>query len=116
MKLEERYIDCLKTNVTFYIGQNAQDNHNIIDEADPEDIWFHIHETSSCHVIAIVHNMSITKKQLSKIIKQGALLCKQYSKQKSHRNTNIIYSKLKNVTKTHTVGSVNVADYKIVTI
>ena len=116
MKFEERYIDCLKTSVTFCIGQNAKDNHDIIDASDPDDLWFHIHDSASCHVVALVHNLSITKQQLLKIVKQGAVLCKQYSKQKSQRNTHVMYSKLKNVTKSNTIGAVNVQDYKMVSI
>jgi predicted ribosome quality control (RQC) complex YloA/Tae2 family protein len=116
MKREERYIDCLKTTVTFCIGQNAKDNHDLIDASNPDDMWFHIHDSASCHVVAIIHNLDVTKQQLTKIVIQGALLCKQHSKQKSQRNTHIMYSKLNNVSKTKKVGAVNVSDYKLISL
>ena len=41
--------------VTFLVGQNAQDNHAIIDEStSPQDLWFHLQGESSSHVIAKV--------------------------------------------------------------
>lgn len=33
------------------IGKNAKNNFEIIDEADPDDLWFHLSEMSSAHGI-----------------------------------------------------------------
>ena len=100
--------------VTFIVGTCAQDNFDIIDISEPDDIWFHVRDGSSCHVIARICGDNATmqcgekldKKTIHKIIKQGALLCKQESRYKSTKNLAIIYTKLRNVQKTKIVGSV----------
>ena len=94
-------------DVTFLVGTCAQDNFDIIDISESDDIWFHVRDGSSCHVIAkIPAGEKLDKKTIHKIIKQGALLCKQESRYKSTKNLAIIYTKLRNVQKTGIVGSV----------
>lgn len=117
MKVEQRYIDSIKSNVTFCIGQNAAENFDIIDASNPNDLWFHIHDCASCHVVANIHLfVGIDRKQLTKVVKQGALLCKQYSKHKSTKNIHVMFSKIENVTKTSKIGMVNVQGCKLVSI
>jgi predicted ribosome quality control (RQC) complex YloA/Tae2 family protein len=100
MKTKVIFIPAIKCNITYYIGSNAQDNWDIIDNASPDDIWFHIDGSSSCHVIAsICENTTFDKKDKRYIIKQGALLCKENSKYKSERNLKITYTSCKNVKK-----------------
>ena len=49
----------------------------------------------------------LNKKQKMHIIKQGALICKEYSnKCKSLKNVEDIYTNIENVCKTNTIGSV----------
>ena len=50
----------------------------------------------------------LTKKQFMHIVKQGAVLCKEYSKckKKSKKNVEIIYTNVENVAPTNIVGSV----------
>jgi hypothetical protein len=50
------------------------------------------------------------------IIKQGAILCKQFSKYKSHKNVSIIYTPIKNVTMTDIIGSVIIQSSKNISI
>jgi predicted ribosome quality control (RQC) complex YloA/Tae2 family protein len=114
-KKEEVFISSLNKSITFYIGKNAQGNWNIIDEANSDDIWFHIADSPSCHVIANVH-LDLNKKEKKYVIKQGALLCKQNSKYKSEKNLKVSYTKIKNVKKTEQVGSVQVSDVSTIII
>ena len=117
MKIESKYIDCIKTEVDFSIGGNAAENFDIIDAAEPTDLWFHIENESSCHVIAHLPNdIKLNKKQTNKIIKQGAVLCKQYSRYANQLNVNVIYTKIENVTKTDKVGAVIAVNTKLETI
>jgi len=117
MKLITRYIDAIKENIEFYVGENAQDNFDIIDTSQPDDIWFHISNISSCHVVAkIPPNHKLNKKQLHKIIIQGAELCKQNSRMKSQTDVSVTYTKIKNVNKTHIIGSVMLIEYKTIRI
>ena len=64
------------TNITFFIGTNRYENYNIIDLANPNDLWFHANDDPSCHVIAVMP-ISVNKHTKHKIITQGCLLCKQ---------------------------------------
>lgn len=115
MLLVEKYISKLNTTITYYIGQNALDNFDIIDKSEDEDMWFHLEGTSSGHVICKIIN-KYNKKELKYIIVQGAVLCKQFSKKKSDKKVNIVYTRIKNVTKTNVLGQVNINDGKTITI
>ncbi len=115
MLLVEKYINRLNETLTYYIGQNALDNFDIIDKSENDDIWFHLEGTSSGHVICKINN-KYNKKELKYIIVQGAVLCKQYSKKKSDKKINIVYTRIRNVTKTNILGQVNIHDVKTITI
>mgnify|MGYP005705598795 CR=1 FL=1 len=36
---------------TIYAGKDAKSNDQLLDDCDPDDIWFHVAEQSSGHVI-----------------------------------------------------------------
>lgn len=117
MKIENRLISALNQEIEFKVGQNANDNFNIIDSSNPNDLWFHLSGESSSHVIACLPaNKKLDKKQKRQIITQGALLCKQHSKHKSLSKTTIIYTDIQNVEKTDIPGSVNVTNQKTISI
>lgn len=116
MITEEIYIPKLKLNIKFYIGKNAQENFTIIDLADGKDMWFHLNDYPSCHVIGIISNLSLDKKELKYIITQGALLCKKYSKYKSEPNINVVYTTINNVKKTEIIGTVNLSNTKLIIV
>jgi len=115
MKQISKYIDAIKSDVTFTIGGNAQENFDIIDAANPNDIWFHLDSLPSEHVVATIPE-GLDKKQVLKIATQGAVLCKQYSKYSSHKNLSIIYTKIKDILKTEKVGCVIAQNQKIIVI
>ena len=115
MKTFIRHIDYIKTDVEFVVGGNAQENHDIIDAADPIDLWFHIAGESSCHVIAKVAkvaNIILDKKALQKIAKQGAVICKESSNYKKQKNVEIDYTRIEYVTKLETPGKVQITNVK----
>ena len=98
--------------ITYLIGENENDNFEILNKASGDDIWFHANNISSCHIIA-TNLPELTKKEKQKVIKRGAFLCKQNtSKLKSLQNVEIIYTKVKNVTKTDISGTVNITNEK----
>lgn len=129
-----RYIHSLHLNVVFKVGKDAASNHQIIDESDKNDLWFHVNNTSSCHVIACFKNIRfnryddelpnyydidfdlLNKTQKKQIVKQGALLCKQYSRLSKQKNVEIIYTKIENVYKTEPIGSVIAYKTKTISI
>ena len=117
MKKVSVYIDCIKSTIDYSIGGNAKENFELIDNAMPNDIWFHIDGLPSEHVIAsIPENLDIDRKKRLKIAKQGALLCKQHSKYASQKNVSIVYTEIQNVTKTEVLGQVNVNLSKVIVI
>lgn len=116
MKNVELQITNSELKINYIIGKNAINNFEIIDNSNKEDIWFHLEDYPSCHVIAKVFDIDINKKELKYIIKQGAVLCKLNSKYSSHNNIKIIYTKINNVKKTNVIGSVITTNTKRIII
>lgn len=111
------FIPAINREIEFYIGEDAQDNFKVIDMCKPIDLWFHLHKESSCHVIASMpDDVKYKKTQISKIITQGALCCKQHSKMKSIQSVDICYTKLENIVKTDVIGQVTMREFKIINI
>jgi len=108
MKKIPRYIESLKSDVIFEVGENAEENFEILDNAasTTDDLWFHVQGFSSCHVIAKIHGMDLTKKQIHQVVTQGCMLAKQYSRYSYMVNLVVIYTKVKNIKKTDIVGRV----------
>jgi predicted ribosome quality control (RQC) complex YloA/Tae2 family protein len=115
MKKETVYFQEINKYIDFTIGKNDKDNFDIIDKANSDDIWFHLNNYPSCHVIASINDI-MKKKDLRYIIKKGALLCKENSKYKSEKDLSIIYTTIKNVKKTEKVGSVITTNTKIILV
>ena len=133
-RIVTRFIPNLKINIVYKIGKNAKNNFEIIDQSDPNDMWFHLKDVSSCHVIACLKNIQYTtrddelpnfydinfddldKKEKQQIITQGALLCKQYSKMKSVKNVDVIYTKIQDIQKTDVPGSVLTKNTKTIIV
>ena len=108
------WFDNIDEDIIFYVGENATDNFKVIDSGNPNDLWFHAKEISSCHVVAHVPS-KIDKRELKTIIKRGALLCKQNTNKLSNiREVEIMYTQLQNITKTKTPGLVTVSCSKTV--
>lgn len=93
-------------SVTYYIGKSQQENHAVIDLGGPTDLWFHLADMSSCHVVAILPP-NISRKERGKIIRHGALLCKLHTaKTKSKSQVSVTYAPIASITKGQTPGSV----------
>lgn len=97
-----------------FIGKNRQDNWRIIDDASPTDIWFHVLDSPSCHVI-LKTEYKLTNIS-NDVLKKCALLCKINSKAKTEKKTQIMYTQIENIKKTHIVGEVIAHNFKIITI
>jgi predicted ribosome quality control (RQC) complex YloA/Tae2 family protein len=106
MKSETVFIQGLKREIVFHIGQNQTENFSVIDKGKGNDLWFHANDCSSCHVVGEVPE-DINKKDMIYIIKAGGLLCKNNTnKLKSLKNVTITYACVKYVTKTDIPGMV----------
>ena len=116
MKNEVIYLKNINRDITYLIGTNAQDNFDVIDSSDPDDIWFHVKDLPSCHVVAKIPDDITDRKEILSIAKRGALLCKQYSKYASTQNLEIIYTRIINVEKTKVPGRVYTTETKVVKV
>jgi predicted ribosome quality control (RQC) complex YloA/Tae2 family protein len=125
MKNITRHIDCLKLDILFVVGGNAQENHDIIDSAQPDDVWFHLSNLPSCHVIASMPtDRIITKPELHRILKQGALICIQNSntsisktcKNNKSIKTDVEWTLVQNVTKLDIPGKVLAEKVRIISV
>jgi predicted ribosome quality control (RQC) complex YloA/Tae2 family protein len=104
-------------SIDFLVGQNAQENHDLIDGSVEQDVWFHVSGNPSCHVIGkLPQDVHLDKSDLMKIVKQGAVICKSFSKCKSDKNVKIYYTTIKNIKKLKTPGSVSIVNAKSVII
>lgn len=105
-------------NSTIYkisIGQNKQDNWDLIDKSEPTDIWFHTSDYASAHIVLSIiqdldqetpkQSIQINKLPLD-LIKRCACICKANSKGKSERKVEIIYAPISKIKKTNVVGEV----------
>ena len=118
MKTETIYFPEIDQRIYYLIGENARDNFAVIDESTEEDIWFHAKEESSCHVVCILPNdVELNEKQKLPLIQKGAELCKQYTnKLNKMQKVFIIYTEIKNITKTKTIGLVHTKHTKTISL
>ena len=86
-----------------YIGKDKSENWSLIDAAVPSDIWFHVKDVPSCHVILKCSGK--LKDVPRQVLSRCFILCKQNSP-KSNPNSEIIYTPIKNVKKGCHEGSV----------
>ena len=85
------------------IGENAKDNDNIIKESKETDVWFHISNLPSCHVIIECSKEHPINKQM---IAHCANLTKENGKYKNISKIKINYTEIKNVKRTLVPGKV----------
>lgn len=115
MKTESIFIQAIKREIIFYVGKSQSENFDVIDKGNDDDLWFHAKNDASCHVVCNLPD-DIDKKELRYIITAGALLCKNNTnKLKSLKNIDIIYTQIKNITKTKIAGCVETQNVKTVT-
>ena len=114
MKLE--VVEFEANKYTILIGKNKKENFKIIDDSKLNDIWFHIKDEPSCHVI-LKNTYNEKLREIPKqIIKRCAYLCKINSQAKTKKNCSVIYTQLENVIKTDIVGTVVVDKFKSVIV
>jgi len=95
-----------------FIGRNKEENWKIIDDSSHTDIWFHLNDFPSPHII--LKNNNNLYDISDEVIKQCSLLCKQYSKYKNMpcNYLKVIYTPISNITKGKDIGSVTYKSIK----
>jgi len=114
MKQETVYDSKLGCELTINIGCDAKDNWDMIDKAKQNDIWFHLQNHSSAHVILVMPTESTKIKDVSKMtLIHCANFCKKNKINKENKNDlSVIYTEIKNVTKADKEGSVHTTNCK----
>jgi len=83
---------------TICIGKSAKENWKLIDDSMPNDIWFHLDDVPSSHVILKTSNHNIKDFNKQTLI-HCAKLCKENSKYNDIKNIPVIYTLIENVQK-----------------
>jgi predicted ribosome quality control (RQC) complex YloA/Tae2 family protein len=91
------------------IGKNAKGNEEIIKMSHPEDTWFHFSGISGPHIILKNEGDIIPKRYINQVA--GTLF--EYKKN-APRNSNVIYTQVKNVKLTNVLGTVIPRNTKII--
>ena len=99
---------------TIYAGKDAKSNDQLLDDCEPDDIWFHVSEHSSGHVILKNEEKSTVKKVPRQVLKRCACICKATIRANS--KCDVIYTQRKNITKTDTLGCVLTQNTKSITV
>ena len=87
-------------NINFRLGQNAKENHLLIDYADVNDWWFHLDSFPSGHCIVECDELT------NDLCLYAGQLIKEHSKYKNYKKLKVIYLQIKNVKKTKNPGEV----------
>ena len=74
-------------DIVFRLGDNAKENHQLIDDADPNDWWFHLDNYPSSHCIVETNELN------NQLTIYAAQLVKEYSKYKNHKNLRFLPSR-----------------------
>ena len=102
-------IDIDNKEYTILIGKNARGNEQIIKMSHQESLWFHFDNISSAHIILQSNGDIIPKRYIN------AVAAKLFEYKKSApRNSNVIYTQVKNVKLTNTLGTVIPKNKKII--
>ena len=102
MKVFERIIENTDIKIIYNLGQNANENHEIIDDADKNDWWFHLTDYPSGH--CIVERSEIEEEDII----FASTLIKENSKYKNSKRLSICYTQIKNIKKTKNPGEVKI--------
>ena len=92
----------LESGSIIKIGKNAAENFNIIDSANPNDLWFHLKNLPSCHVILETNANGINYSD----IRQAAEQCLANTKYREMNSVYVEYLPVNDVVKTNVPGKV----------
>jgi len=103
---------------TIKVGTNANENWTLIDNSHQEDLWFHLDEFASAHVV-ISQDTNIQEEIFyhNQIIRLASNYCKSNSKNgKNLYKVKIVYTEIKNLKKGKEIGSVYISKPNYITI
>jgi predicted ribosome quality control (RQC) complex YloA/Tae2 family protein len=102
------------TTYTIYAGKSAKGNDKLLDESSPHDVWFHVADGPSAHIILSNPTDLAINKIPRQVIKRCACICKASAKLSA--KCNIIYTERANIEKTATLGCVITTNQRTIMI
>jgi predicted ribosome quality control (RQC) complex YloA/Tae2 family protein len=85
----------------YILGENAQDNWNILEKIEPNHYFFHLTSFPSPYVILFCDNQPTIEE-----ITLAAQLCKKNTKYRNLKNLRVDYCPCSNITKGKNIGEV----------
>ena len=109
MDFKTEYIEIGDKTYSIFIGRSAKGNEQIIKMSHPESLWMHLNNNPSAHIILQSNGDIIPKRYIN------AVAAKLFEYKKSApRNSNVIYTQVKNVKLTSILGTVIPTNTKII--
>ena len=99
---------------TIHSGKSAKGKDKLLDESSPTDIWFHVADGPSAHIILSNPTEMAINKIPRQVIKRCACICKASAKLST--KCAIIYTERANVEKTEGLGRVTTTNVRTIQI
>lgn len=100
-----------ETETEFQIGKNAEDNTRLVLSSGPLDVWFHIADLPSAHLVYRNHNgASLDVLRSNGTIYRMALELKKRSKYRKFQGIKVIYCCVQDVVITSSPGRVHTSN------
>lgn len=84
----------------YIMGSNAKENWKLLDEADEDDIWVHLHNHTSAYIFIRNKNRGVSIED----IMYGGKLIQQHSKHRNMKNVQMCYLEARYVSKGKITG------------
>ncbi len=108
MKFETFEYDGIIYNIK--IGRSAIENTELVQNSNKSDIWFHLSDSPSCHVVLTCETK--LKQVPRQVISRCAQLCKMHSN--TPPKCKVIYTQIENVQTTRIPGQVVTTNCKTI--
>lgn len=113
MRRQSIYIDELQVDFEVLIGQSKEENDALVRSGHPQDVWFHLANMSSCHIVLKCgqHTNIIPKRYLNKV----ACMFREYKNNLPSRYS-VIYTEIKNVRPSGELGQVTTVQTRTIRV
>lgn len=134
VRIVTKYIPSLKINFVYKLGRITKNTFELLKDSNSHDLLFNLRDGSNFYLVACFKNLTyntlddempnyydlnfdnLNENQKTQILKQGALICKQYSRLRSNKNVNVSYTKIENICKNDMRDNILFFNSKIITV
>ena len=102
MKSTNLFVDETNKQYTILIGKNKLENDTLIRNSEPNDLWFHLDNMSSPHIVLKTNGDLIPKKYINSILSLFPL----HKSGLKFTKFKVIYTEIKNIQLTRIPGTV----------